>query len=697
MSVARVALLIAAMAAGGSLWLHHGRAEQLYGPPRIALLLVAVGAVVAAAVPLKPRLPHLNRTWTAVLVGTAAFVLIGLKFHLDGGEPRPGVVDEYGYLIQSQMMALGRLWSPPHPHADFFTNYQFVAAPYYGGMYPVGTALWLLPWAGLDLIRAGGTGAATWPGPLLAASIAVGLTYRTAAELWDDRAGLAAAAVVVATPMFRSLATSFMGQPVVTMFVLACLFAYLRWRDAVRRKATKPALLWAATAGSAAAWAGVTRPADALAYALPIVLAVVLPATWRPAQRKLRLQSAAVAAAAMLPLAALQMAVNYGSLGDPLATPFSAYADAYLPGTGYDVTFAERPADAVPANATPDHQVSYREFARPFIADANAGPATVLVARTHKSLFYGTPHGLTLVFLPAAVLLLVLDPRRRRAARALAFTAGPVALAWLLYLPYGFYIDHYVVAIIPALATLAALGAAGLTRAAGASSRRGRMLFGASLVTAAVPVGMFMLDAPLGLPLVAALGAVALALPRDRQRAALVGGVLAYGALLSVALDGRRGLMVAGRDPVWQADDLRRIDAAVESLQPPALVFITPPPGDKPKEFNATFNLGVAYPDDAKIVRAHDLGVRNLELIRHYAERQPSRRVYHLDVRAMQATPLGTAADLAAEPAAARREFRERSAWWREWYESEIDRLDAAAGVSVPRLPIFEEHERLSQ
>jgi hypothetical protein len=58
------------------------------------------------------------------------------------------------------------------------------------------------------------------------------------------------------------------------------------------------------------------------------------------------------------------------------------------------------------------------------------------------------------------------------------------------------------------------------------------------------------------------------------------------------------------------------------------------------------YNWSVAEPDDARIVVAHDLGDRDIELIRHYAASQPDRRVYLLDRGDYSVRYLGTAADL---------------------------------------------------
>jgi hypothetical protein len=59
------------------------------------------------------------------------------------------------------------------------------------------------------------------------------------------------------------------------------------------------------------------------------------------------------------------------------------------------------------------------------------------------------------------------------------------------------------------------------------------------------------------------------------------------------------------------------------------------------------------WPDDARIIRAHDLGPeRNRELFRYYAQRQPQRTVYRFDRMTATLTRLGNVVDLALLPPA---------------------------------------------
>jgi hypothetical protein len=85
-------------------------------------------------------------------------------------------------------------------------------------------------------------------------------------------------------------------------------------------------------------------------------------------------------------------------------------------------------------------------------------------------------------------------------------------------------------------------------------------------------------------------------------------------------------------------------------VQQPAVVLFTYHPGGNPIE-EPVYNTDVAWPFDAPILRAHDLGPRNQELFDHLARTQPDRMVYRFDWSNTRAnrdpvTRLGTARDL---------------------------------------------------
>jgi hypothetical protein len=63
-------------------------------------------------------------------------------------------------------------------------------------------------------------------------------------------------------------------------------------------------------------------------------------------------------------------------------------------------------------------------------------------------------------------------------------------------------------------------------------------------------------------------------------------------------------------------------------------------------QFEPVYNLDRAWPDDAVVIRAHDLGARNAALVEYYARRQPARHLYRYDRADGRLTDLGKITDL---------------------------------------------------
>ncbi len=81
-------------------------------------------------------------------------------------------------------------------------------------------------------------------------------------------------------------------------------------------------------------------------------------------------------------------------------------------------------------------------------------------------------------------------------------------------------------------------------------------------------------------------------------------------------------------------------------VQTPAVVLFRYRQGDPITE-EPVYNSDVAWPDDAPVIKAHDLGIRNVEIYRYYAERQPQRSFYLFDRSKLTLELLGTAEQLA--------------------------------------------------
>jgi hypothetical protein len=103
------------------------------------------------------------------------------------------------------------------------------------------------------------------------------------------------------------------------------------------------------------------------------------------------------------------------------------------------------------------------------------------------------------------------------------------------------------------------------------------------------------------------------------------------------------------RDELFDAPLIRSADLKLAALTEPSVVLFTYNPARNPDE-EPVYNADVAWPDDARIIRAHDLGERNAEIFRYYADRQPQRQFYRFDEKDYSLAYLGTARELAYNP-----------------------------------------------
>ncbi len=203
------------------------------------------------------------------------------------------------------------------------------------------------------------------------------------------------------------------------------------------------------------------------------------------------------------------------------------------------------------------------------------------------------PVRLLLVFVPVGVPGLT-DPRRRVLAAALP-------LFVVLYAFNPFFLEHYAVVIAPAVLLLVVLGAR----------------------------------------------SVEAAFPERPSIAALTTLLIATCALTNFYEINM--LLTPDRYPPRISDEtfrsklLRVVNVELaEVLEKPAVVLFRYRKGD-PMWEEPVYNTDTAWPDDAPIIRAHDLGERNKEIIDYYAQRQPERHFYLFDRTAGSITPLGTA------------------------------------------------------
>jgi hypothetical protein len=484
----------------------------------------------------------------------------------------PRIHDEHCYLIQARMLAGGRLWEPSHPEADFFDNFYMLARPVYAPIYFPGTALADAPFVAL--------GAPYWLMPVLCAGLVVALLFGIVSRLIDEAAGLLAACCAMSNWGLREYSTMVMAQVPLTMLVLLAFWSWLRWRKSGK-------LRWMCLAGAAMGWAAITRPADALAFALPIGVATLWQVRHEILGRMPGIATVAFLSAA--PFLVLQAVQNRGTTGSYARSPYTAYLKADQPGSEYGFYGSSKVRQ--PQSTLAQKRDYIDQFRATEIRDHTVGNIPrELVRRIFWTVVCTLPAGILALLLPVAPWGL------RRVDRLAFFCAAPIFL--LVYLPNPFFLVHYTVPLVPVAAFLLSLCVYQLT---GGDAR---------------VRGYFSL---------------------------MVGAVC-----LSVTPEFRPDVR-DGRVPPMPLTEMLH-DQLKKVVGDGAVVLIRYQAGDNPVE-DPVYNDDVMWPDDAPVVRAHDLGARNLEIARYYARLQPFRRFYLLDRKEnagrseLLVHPLGTASE----------------------------------------------------
>src|SRR5439155_13100143 len=126
-------------------------------------------------------------------------------------------------------------------------------------------------------------------------------------------------------------------------------------------------LAWAALIGAAMGWAAITRPVDAVAWGIPLGVAMLWDMrrlSWR--SRILTLATMALVAA---PFLSLQLILDRGVTGSWLKTPMQQYAEVELPGLSAYGRGGFNPADVKPSSTLPQKIDFAEQFAIPTNAE----------------------------------------------------------------------------------------------------------------------------------------------------------------------------------------------------------------------------------------------------------------------------------------------------------------------------------------
>ncbi len=223
--------------------------------------------------------------------------------------------DEGVYLKQAAMLLEGRLvLDPPVEGALrpwFFVAQDGILYPKYA---PVTAAIFAVGMVvGLPQLSLG-----------FVAAAAVGFTYATTAEVFDPSVGLAAAVLLVSSPLFLIQSAVFL--PYLPTFAILLVFAwsYLRAHRLDNRRL-------AALAGAAAGLAFFSRPYTAVLFALPFVGHAIVE-SYRGGRRALTRQLT-VATVGLLGVA-LAIGYNWYMTGAPLTFPYQVFGPLDGPGFG---------------------------------------------------------------------------------------------------------------------------------------------------------------------------------------------------------------------------------------------------------------------------------------------------------------------------------------------------------------------------
>lgn len=546
-------------------------------PAWLLVILTLVAAGLACAAPVRERiyraaqrLRRLTPLRRAIATAIVFFIAAGyLSFTaLWQGRPLyPKYHDSQSYAIQAQIIASGRLWLPPHPMADFFDTFHVIVEPVYCSMYFPGTAMVFA----VGLLA----GLPFWPVAAVISAGCVALLFRVIAEIVDGWSALLAAVWLMSLMWFRYVSVIVLSQPLMLLLGLAMFWAYLHWRR-------KRGIGWALLIGTFAGFAAITRPADALAYAVPLGFAILFDCFRKPFRDFLTVAGAIVTGAA--PWLILQVIFNLGVTGDPFHSPYRVYLDRDAP----QLSFGYHDIDPTlrPTSPLVQKHVYHQEYNVPLIEVHRPGRLVQNWSAWPTGRFAQIADATVPAWplLPlVAVGLLGLTTRARVALWAVLPTFC------LFYVFYPALLQHYTPVVAPAIILSAVLGMRVLKWLA--------IRWRPSIVT------FFTL---------LTLGLCASALPELNRRVT--------------------------DDPFPYPEITDIVEKIPAIVQRPALVLVRYPVGEEGDgkvgrnvHAEPVYNWQAARIDDNPIIKAHELGPRTRELLQYYLAEQPNRHVYLYD------------------------------------------------------------------
>jgi len=502
------------------------------------------------------------------------------------------------YLLITALWQHRTLWPKWHDHQMTLLQAQMLAhgrlwmpqhscADFFETFYifvkPVYAAMYF-PGAALFFVPAAWLDLPTWLMPLLASGAMAALLFRIVAELIDSASGLLAVLMLASTWIYRQISVWLMSHMVLAALALTAVWAWLRWRKSRH-------VSWAVLMGVSLGWAAITRPVDALAYGIPLGLVVLWDLRGRGA--RVTFKTLGAIAAAAVPFLALQLVLNRGITGSLLVTPVQHYAQVEFPGLasyGHSTSTNTHSTSNLLQKrlmgeyfVVPQHQANVRQT---LASRLDARCRTILGSTLGAALF--------LVLIPAG-LLGVRDPRQWVLLAPL-----PLFVAGYVFYPAAL-LEHYCIAVTPAVILVVLLGVASLERM---SLRWGSVASTATMLA------------------LAAVSVTALPEFHPKQRDDIEFPVARFNYEVLPKLVSTPALVLYHYEPGVYASGLVNFH-------------------DEP-----VYNVDVAWPDDAPIIRAHDLGARDPQIIDYYAQIQPDRNVYLVNRADLKVIYLGMAGDV---------------------------------------------------
>jgi hypothetical protein len=526
-----------------------------------------------------------TRRWSPLIVWVGATGFLIVTAFAQGRGLFPKTHDEYSYYLGMQMLARGRLWMPPHPLGDFFGSFYILSKPVYASIYFPGTALMFAPAVWLSL--------PVWVLPAMAGGAIAALVFWISRELIDGAAGWIAILLLLSSTWFRTISMMLMSQGPMLLLGLAVVWAWLRWR---RGRSG----WWLLSIGIFAGWGAITRPIDAIIFAAPVGVAILADLVKGPTRRGLMATGLVVAGAA--PFLLMQGVFNVGVTGHLTQTPYTLYLQREQPGA----TFGFHTFDpSTRGRSTLPQMQRDLEFSKTYFAMHQPGnfwkpwlvtrhPTGFADRPSYFAMIADTTLPIRLLVILLPVGLLAMFDRRRW----IVLSTFPLFV--LLYALNPFFLEHYAIVLIPAVI----------------------------------------------LCLLLSVRVMAEAWPRYRN--SIVSGLTSL--IVIAALTGFweiNHLIVT--DPRKQVSDeplpskLVQHSYALHGIR--AVVLFRWDPTRNWKE-EPVFNSGVAWPDDAEVIRAHDLGARDSEIVDYYGRIQPDRTFFLWDQKIDELRTLGPAGEL---------------------------------------------------